>query len=117
MATFTERMIGAARLEVPIYEEVEHDAHATGQALIIVVLASVSAGIGAGIAIGPGTLIMGTIGSLVGGCAWGLRRSAVRRAKALVLVAGGGRSHPSRPMWAGHRCPRCRRLHTPRSRG
>jgi hypothetical protein len=63
-------MIGAARLEVPIYEEVEHDVNATGQALAIVVAASISAGLGAGISIGPGTLILGTIGALVGWFVW-----------------------------------------------
>ena len=31
MASMTERMLGAARLDVAIYEEVEHDASATGQ--------------------------------------------------------------------------------------
>ena len=43
MATLTERMIGAARLDAKTFEEVEHDPNATGQAIIIVVLASVAA--------------------------------------------------------------------------
>jgi hypothetical protein len=44
--TFPQRAIGAARLEVPVFEEIEADRTATGQALIIVVLSSLAAGIG-----------------------------------------------------------------------
>ena len=44
--TFPQRAIGAARLEVPVFEEIEADDTATGQALIIVVLSSLAAGIG-----------------------------------------------------------------------
>ena len=44
--TFLQRAIGAARLEVPVFEEIEADRTATGQALIIVVLSSLAAGIG-----------------------------------------------------------------------
>jgi hypothetical protein len=44
--TFHQRAIGAARLEVPVFEEIEADRTATGQALIIVVLSTVAAGIG-----------------------------------------------------------------------
>ena len=44
--TFPQRAIGAARLEVPVFEEIEADDTATGQALTIVVLSSLAAGIG-----------------------------------------------------------------------
>ena len=44
--TFPQRAIGAARLEVPVFEEIEADRAATGQALIIVVASSLAAGIG-----------------------------------------------------------------------
>lgn len=44
--TFHQRAIGAARLEVPVFEEIEADRTATGQALIIVVLSNMAAGIG-----------------------------------------------------------------------
>ena len=44
--TFPERAIGAARLEIPVFEEIEADRTATGQALIVVVLSSLAAGIG-----------------------------------------------------------------------
>src|SRR5688500_2785235 len=44
--TFPQRAIGAARLEVPVFEEIEADREATGQALLVVVLSSMAAGIG-----------------------------------------------------------------------
>src|SRR5918993_1633980 len=44
--TFHQRAIGAAKLNVPIFEEIEADRAATGQALIIVVLSNLAAGIG-----------------------------------------------------------------------
>lgn len=44
--TFPQRAIGAARLEIPIFEEIEADRTATGQALAVVVLSSLAAGIG-----------------------------------------------------------------------
>lgn len=46
MAGFTERMIGAATLNVPTYEEVEHDTTATGQAAGVVALVAVAGAIG-----------------------------------------------------------------------
>jgi hypothetical protein len=47
MATWTQRVIGAARLDVATYEEVEADRGATGQAMLVVVLSALAAGIGA----------------------------------------------------------------------
>jgi len=44
--TFPQRAIGAARLEVPVFEEIEADRQATSQALLVVVLSSMAAGIG-----------------------------------------------------------------------
>ena len=44
--TFPQRVIGAARLEVPVFEEIEADRTATGQALLVVVLSSLAAGVG-----------------------------------------------------------------------
>ena len=45
MSTFTQRMIGAAKLDVDIYEEVEADTSAMGQAMTLVVLSSLAAGV------------------------------------------------------------------------
>jgi hypothetical protein len=47
MASLTERMLGAARLDVRTFEEVEADQSATGQAMLVVVLAALATGIGA----------------------------------------------------------------------
>ncbi len=59
--TFVGRMIGAAMLDVPTYEAVEHDTTLTGQAAAVVVLGAIAAGIGT-----SDTVIGGTIGSLIG---------------------------------------------------
>jgi hypothetical protein len=69
MASFTERMIGAAKLEVPIYEEVEHDQNATGQAMAVIVLAAVASGIGA-LGGGPVGFIMGIVSALIAWFIW-----------------------------------------------
>jgi hypothetical protein len=47
MATFFKRVVGAALLNGQAYEDVESDRSATAQALVVVVLSSLSAGIGA----------------------------------------------------------------------
>jgi hypothetical protein len=69
MATLVERAIGAARLDVATYEEVEHDESALGQAMTVVVIAALAAGIGSA---GHGivALLGGAIANLVGWFAW-----------------------------------------------
>jgi hypothetical protein len=62
MASLVDRMIRAAKLEVALYEEVEADTTATGQAMTVVVLSSVAAGIGGW---GDGGL-HGVLGNLIG---------------------------------------------------
>jgi len=65
-------MIGAARLEVAIYEEVEADTTATLQAMTVVILASIAAGIGS-VGVGPGgmrNIVMNGVGSLAGWVIW-----------------------------------------------
>ena len=66
--TFIERMIGAAKLDTRVYEEVEADRTATPQALAVVVLASAAAGLG----IGEGLcgLLFGTVAGLLGWVIW-----------------------------------------------
>jgi hypothetical protein len=66
--TFVERMVGAARFNTSAYEDVEADRGATGQALAVVLLSSVAAGIGAGA--GVRGFVVGTIASLVGWLVW-----------------------------------------------
>jgi hypothetical protein len=63
-----KRMVGAARLDTNTYEEVEADRGATAQALGVVVLASVAAGIGMGQ--GLRGLVIGTVLSLIGWAIW-----------------------------------------------
>ncbi|MCH6552555.1 MAG: YIP1 family protein [Acidobacteria bacterium] len=71
MASFTQRMIGAAKLDVHTYEEVEADRTATGQAMGVVVLSSIASGIGAvAYGAGPGLVVVGTIGALIGWFLW-----------------------------------------------
>ncbi len=60
-----DRMIRAARLEPQLYEEVEHDQSATGQAILVVVLGAIAGGIGA-LSGGIAGLVVGVIASLVG---------------------------------------------------
>jgi len=70
MQSLKERMIRAAKLDVGLYEEVEADKEALGQAMTVVVLSSVAAGIGAIGTIGFKGLIFGTIIALVSWFIW-----------------------------------------------
>lgn len=70
MASITDRMIRAAKLDVNLYEEVEADKGAMGQAMAVVVLSSVAAGIGTAGTAGIKGLILGTIVALVGWFIW-----------------------------------------------
>ncbi|MDX1610018.1 MAG: hypothetical protein R3225_07855 [Halofilum sp. (in: g-proteobacteria)] len=71
MSSFTERMIGAARLDAGIYEEVEHDSEAIGQAVGVVLLSSVAAGVGSMLYLDLVTaLVAGTIAALLGWLIW-----------------------------------------------
>jgi hypothetical protein len=70
MNTFVQRMMGAAKLEVRTYKEVEVDAFATGQAMTVVVLASVAQGVGAFSQGGLRGLALGAVTALIGWCIW-----------------------------------------------
>ena len=72
MAVFIERMLRAAKLDVHLYEEVEADISAIPQAIGVVVLSSVAAGIGSiGMgATGPGDILLGIIAALGGWYIW-----------------------------------------------
>ncbi len=70
MANFGNRIIRAARLDVALYEEVEADKSASGQAMGVVVLSSIAAGIGNASTAGLlGTLMMVVV-ALVGWYIW-----------------------------------------------
>jgi len=70
MASFVDRLLGAARLDSAAYEDVEADASATGQAVLVVALAAVAAGIATYDQYGTQGILVGTIGSLVAWFVW-----------------------------------------------
>jgi hypothetical protein len=70
MANFTERMVRAAKLDVALYEEVETDTSALGQAIGVVVLSSIAAGLGSITQGGVGGMVLGTIAALIGWYIW-----------------------------------------------
>lgn len=77
MAGFGERIVRAARLDANIYEEIEADRGALGQALCVVVLSSIAAGIGSihgGLRATSGGwfggLILGSIFAVIGWFIW-----------------------------------------------
>ena len=70
MASIQERMIRAAKLDAQLYEEVEADRGAMGQAMGVVVLSGVAAGIGNFANGGLVGTMVGTIGALVGWYIW-----------------------------------------------
>lgn len=70
MASITDRMIRAAKLDVNLYEEVEADKGAMGQAMAVVVLSSVAAGIGTVGTAGITGLVLGTLVALAGWFIW-----------------------------------------------
>ncbi len=70
MASMVDRMIRAAKLDTQLYEEVEADKGALGQAMGVVVLASVAGGIGSGRLGGFSGVLIGTVGALIGWFIW-----------------------------------------------
>ena len=70
MANLTDRMIRAAKLDIHLYEEVEADKQAMGQAMTVVILSSVAAGVGTITSIGPLGFLLGTVAALVSWFVW-----------------------------------------------
>jgi len=70
MTIFMNRMIRAAKLDVNLYEEVEADKNAMQQAMGVVVLSSIAAGLGSVGTIGPGRILFGLVASLIGWYIW-----------------------------------------------
>jgi hypothetical protein len=77
-----ERMIGAALLKSDTYEDVERDESATSQALIVVVIAALSSGIGLFL----GTILFVGFGSAFGAFISGLIRAPIAWVVASVVV-------------------------------
>jgi len=70
MANFSNRIIRAAKLDVALYEEVEADKSALGQAMGVVVLSSIAAGIGIPSTAGLFGMLMGAVVALAGWYIW-----------------------------------------------
>lgn len=69
---FFNRIFRAAKLDADLYEEVEADKGALGQAAGVVVLSSLAAGLGFSTTFGFQGIIKGTMAALVGWCVWAL---------------------------------------------
>ena len=70
MNRFTDRIIRASKLDVNLYEEVEVDKSALTQAMGVVILSSLAAGLGSITSGGPTGVVMGTISALIGWLIW-----------------------------------------------
>ena len=70
MNNFLDRMLRAAKLDINLYEEVEADSGSMRQAMGVVVLSSIAAGIGSIATGGLGGILMGTIAALIGWYIW-----------------------------------------------
>ena len=70
MQTYLDRIVRAAKLDVNLYEEVEADKGALSQAMGVVVLSSVAAGIGSIGSIGTEGIIIGAITALIAWYVW-----------------------------------------------
>lgn len=70
MGNFIDRIIRAVRLDVNLYEEVEADNGAMGQAMGVVVISSIAAGLGSAARVGLGGILIGTIAALIGWYIW-----------------------------------------------
>jgi hypothetical protein len=70
MGNFISRIIRAAKLEAHLYEEVEADKTAMRQAMLVVVLSGVAAGLGSISKGGLPGILLGTVAALVGWYIW-----------------------------------------------
>ena len=70
MNRFTDRIIRASKLDVNLYEEVEADKSALPQAVGVVILSSLAAGLGSITSGGSMGVVMGTISALIGWLIW-----------------------------------------------
>ena len=99
-ARLIDRMIGAARLQVSTFEDVEADRSATRQAMLVVIVVAVATGIGS-VGGGVAGLLGGVAFALVGWATWawltylvGTRLLAIPQTHADRGQLGRGRSRP-----------------------
>lgn len=69
-SNFMNRILRAAKLDATLYEEVEADKGAMGQAITVVILASIAAGIGSLERTGFSGMLVGTISALIAWLIW-----------------------------------------------
>jgi hypothetical protein len=70
MQIYIDRIVRAAKLDINLYEEVEADKKAMGQAMGVVVLSSIAAGIGSIGTMGVKGIIIGAITALIAWYVW-----------------------------------------------
>ena len=70
MQNYIDRMVRAAKLDINLYEEVEADKGLMGQAMGVVVLSSIAAGIGSVGTIGVKGILFGAITALISWYVW-----------------------------------------------
>lgn len=70
MSDFKDRIIRAAKLDLHLYEEVEADEGALGQAMGVVVISGIAAGVGNIGRVGFSGILIGTIFALIGWFVW-----------------------------------------------
>ncbi len=70
MQSYIDRIVRAAKLDVSLYEEVEADKGAMVQAMGVVVLSSIAAGIGSIGTIGAKGIIIGAVTALIAWYVW-----------------------------------------------
>jgi len=70
MQIYIDRIVRAAKLDINLYEEVEADKGAMGQAMGVVVFSSIAAGIGSIGTIGVKGIIIGAITALIAWYVW-----------------------------------------------
>jgi hypothetical protein len=70
MASIQDRMLRAAKLDVELYEEVEADPEAMGQATLVVVLSALAAGVGNFTTFGVTGIVYATGAALVSWYIW-----------------------------------------------
>ena len=70
MAGYMDRIWRAAKLDISLYEEVEADKAAMGQAMGVVVISSLAAGVGSISRVGFIGIVIGTVTALLGWYVW-----------------------------------------------
>jgi len=70
MNSLKNRIIRAAKIDANLYEEVEADKGAMGQAMTIVILSGLAAGVGSIEKAGAGGILLGTASALIGWFIW-----------------------------------------------